>query len=150
MGFSKAIIAIKGNHLDHLEKVSAILNYFDGVDDQEILKELSETAKYENDWTLITDEEMVYVVEDDLIGELSQELDTAVYTFSIQTASASYGFSYFEGDKNRIFLIEDGDMITDEGESLTIERDQEISEDIGEEDIVALAGKLGIRLEEEH
>jgi hypothetical protein len=149
MGFSKAIIAIKGNHLDHLEKVSAILNYFDGVDDQEILEELSETAKYENDWTLITDEEMVYVVEDDLIGELSQELDVVVCTFTVQTASASYGFSYFQGDKNRIFLTEDGSIITDEGESMAIERDQEISEDISEEDIVALAGKLGIRLEEE-
>lgn len=149
MGFSKAIIAIKGNHLDHLEKISAILNYFDGVDDQEILEGLSETTKYENDWTLITDEEMVYVVEDDLIGELSQKLDVAVYTFTVQIVSASYGFSYFEGDKNRIFLIEDGDIITDEGESISIEKDQEISEDISEEDIIALAGKLGIRLEEE-
>lgn len=148
MGFSKAIIAIKGNHLDHLEKVAAILNYFDGVDDQEVLEELSATAKYENDWTLITDEEMVYVVEDDLIGELSQELDTVVYTFTAQTASASYGFSYFEGNKNRIFLVEDGDMITDEGESIAIEKDQEISKDINEEDIVALAGKLSISLEE--
>lgn len=149
MGFSKAIIAIKGNHLDHLEKVAAILNYFDGVDDQEVLEELSATAKYENDWTLIGDEEMVYVVEDDLIGELSQELDTAVYTFTVQTASASYGFSYFEGDKNRVFLIEDGELITDEGENIAIEKDLEISEEIGEEDIVAIAGKLGINLEEE-
>ncbi|SHF19146.1 hypothetical protein [Pedobacter caeni] len=149
MGFSKAIIAIKGNHLDHLEKVSAILNYFDGVDDQEILEELSETAEYENDWTLLTDEEMVYVVEDDLIGELSQELAAAVYTFTVQTTSASYGFSYFEGDKNRVFLVQDGDIISDEGESLSIETGQEISEDIGEEDIVALASKLGISLEEE-
>lgn len=149
MGFSKAIIAIKGNHLGHLEKVAAILNYFDGVDDREVLEELSATAKYENDWTLIADEEMVYVVEDDLIGELSQELDTAVYTFTIQTASASYGFSYFQGDKHRIFLTEDGEIITDEGESIAIEKDQEVSEDMGEEDIVAIAGKLGISLEEE-
>lgn len=149
MGFSKAIIAIKGNHLDHLEKASAILNYFDGVDDQEILEELSETARYENDWTLLTDEEMVYVVEDDLIGELSQELAAAVYTFTVQTTSASYGFSYFEGDKNRVFLVQDGDIITDEGESLSIETGQEISEDTGEEDIVALASKLGISLEED-
>lgn len=148
MGFSKAIIAIKGNHLDHLEKVAAILNYFDGVDDQEVLEELSATAKYENGWTLIGDEEMVYVVEDDLIGELSQELDTAVYTFTVQTASASYGFSYFQGDKNRVFLVEDGEIITDEGESIPIEKDQKISEYIGEEDIVAITGKLGISLEE--
>ena len=145
MGFSKAIIAIKGNYIDKLEKVAEIFNY---MEDDDIINEFSENAMLENGWTILVDEEMVFVVEDDLLLELSQELNSEIFTFTIQSTSATYGFSNFNEGKNRIFLVQDGEIIENMGDKMKVEMNLNIGETISIGDILNIAKSFGIELEE--
>ena len=54
MGFSKAIIAINGNCMDRFEKIIDIINY---MHDDGVFEELHQTAKVDNGWTILLDEE---------------------------------------------------------------------------------------------
>lgn len=144
MGFSKAIIAIKGNYIDKLDKVA---DKFDYMEDDNIINEFSENAKLENGWTIIVDEEMVFV-EDDLLSELSEELETEIFTFTIQSTSATYGFSSFNKGKNRIFLVQDGEIIENLGDKMEVEMNLNIDENASIEDILNIAKSFEIELED--
>lgn len=145
MGFSKAIIAIKGNYIDKLDKVADIFDY---MEDDNIIDEFSQNAKFENGWTTIVDEEMVFVVEDDLLAELSEELETEIFTFTIQSTSATYGFSRFNEGKNRIFLVQDGELIENLGDKMAVEMNINIDENASIEDILNIAKAFEIELED--
>lgn len=145
MGFSKAIIAIKGNYIDKLDKVADIFDY---MEDDNIIDEFSQNAKFENGWTIIVDEEMVFVVEDDLLAELSEELETEIFTFTIQSTSATYGFSRFNEGKNRIFLVQDGELIENLGDKMAVEMSINIDENASIEDILNIAKAFEIELED--
>ena len=145
MGFSKAIIAIRGNYIDKLEKVAEVFNYMEDLD---IINEFSHHAKLENGWTILRDEEMVFVVEDDLLSELSEELETEIFTFTIQSTSATYGFSSFNEGKNRIFLVQDGEIIENFGDKMEVEMNLNIDENASIEDILNIAKAFKIELED--
>jgi len=145
MGFSKAIIAIKGNYFAKLEKVAEIFNY---MEDDNIINEFSQNAKLENGWTILVDEEMVFVVEDDLLSDLSEELKTEVFTFTIQSTSATYGFSNFNEGKNRVFLVQDGEIIENMGDKMKVEMNLSIGETTSIDDILNIGKYFGIELEE--
>ncbi|MDD1525640.1 hypothetical protein [Riemerella anatipestifer] len=145
MGLSKAIIAIKGNYTDKLEKIVDILNY---MEDDDIINEFSQNAKLENGWTIIVDEEMVFVAEEDLLSELSEELKTEIFTFTIQSTSATYGFSNFNNGKNRIFLVQDGEIIENTGDKMKVEITFNIDENASIEDILNIAKYFEIELED--
>ncbi len=146
MGLSKAIIAIKGNHLQNLKNISTKLNYSE--EDNELFEELSDSAKFENGWTILNDYEMIYVLEEDLLSELSEELETEIFTFIVQTASATYEFGNFNNGICRIFFVQEGEIISDIGEKLYLEEEFEIDENISLKDIIGIADKIGIELEE--
>ena len=145
MGLSKAIIAIKGNYIDKLEKIVDILNY---MEDDDIINAFSQNAKLENGWTIIVDEEMVFVAEEDLLSELSEELKTEIFTFTIQSTSATYGFSNFNNGKNRIFLVQDGEIIENTGDKMKVEITFNIDENASIEDILNIAKYFEIELED--
>lgn len=145
MGFSKAIIAIKGNYINQLQKIADVFNY---MEDDSIIDEFSQNAKLQNGWTILADEEMVFVVEDDLISELSEELQTEIFTFTIQSTSATYGFSNFHEGKNRIFLVQDGEIIENTGDKIKAEMNFNIDENTSIEDILNIAKSFEIDLED--
>jgi len=141
MGLSNAIVAIKGNQLENIGQISEILNYFE---DENLINEISGAAQFKNGWTILIDEEMVFVTEEDLLQELSEELDTEVFSFTIQSTSATYGFSYFNKDISRVFLVQDGDIITNEGDKLIQEKDLSIDKNISKNEILKIAKKISI------
>ncbi|PWB18321.1 hypothetical protein [Flavobacterium sp. HTF] len=144
MGLSKAIVAIKGNQLNQINKISEILNYFE---DENLSDEISQTTEFKNGWTILQDEEMVFVSEEDLLQELSEELDTEVFSLTIQSTAATYGFSHFNNGNSRIILVQDGDILENSGESIIQEKDLNIDENISESEISKIAEKLGIDVE---
>ena len=141
MGLSKGIIAIKENQLENIVQISEILNYFE---DEKFLDEISDTTEFKNGWTIITDEEMLLVSEDDLLQELSNELNTEVFSLTIQSTSATYGFCYFNNGNSRIFLAQDGNILENSGEPIFQGKDLNIDENISENEILRIAEKLGI------
>ncbi len=145
MGLSKAIIAIKGNYLDKLEKITDILNY---DEDDNSFDEFSENATFENGWTILLDEEMIFVTEDDLLLELSEELETEIFSFTIQSTSGTYGFSNFKNGESRIFLVQEGEIEEDLGEKLKAEKDLNIDQNISIDDILSIAKFVGIDIED--
>jgi len=141
MGLSKAIIAIKGNYLDRLEKVTDILNY---MEDGNIFEELSQTAKFDNGWTILLDEEMVFATEDDLLLELSDELETEIFSFVVQSTSATYFFSNFKDGESRVFFAQDGEIVIDIGDKLKEEKGLNINEKVSIDDILRISKIIGI------
>lgn len=91
---------------------------------------------------------MVFVVEDDLLSDLSEELKTEVFTFTIQSTSATYGFSNFNEGKNRIFLVQDGEIIENMGDKMKVEMNLNIGETTSIDDILNIGKYFGIELEE--
>ncbi|MRX41089.1 hypothetical protein GJU43_17525 [Flavobacterium sp. LC2016-23] len=87
---------------------------------------------------------MVFVTKEDLLQELSEELDTEVFSFTIQSTSATYGFSYFNKDISRVFLVQDGDIITNEGDKMIQEKDLSIDKNISKNEILKIAKKISI------
>ncbi|RZJ47972.1 MAG: hypothetical protein EOO44_21725 [Flavobacterium sp.] len=118
------------------------------MEDDNIIDEFSQNAKFENGWTIIVDEEMVFVVEDDLLAELSEELETEIFTFTIQSTSATYGFSRFNEGENRIFLVQDGELIENLGDKMAVEMSINIDENASIEDILNIAKAFEIELED--
>lgn len=143
MGLSKAIIAIKGNCIDKLGKIVSILNY---MEDDNIFDKLSQTVKFKNGWTILPDEEMVFVTEDDLLSQLSEDLGTEIFSFIVQSTSATYGFSNFNASKNRLFLAQDGEIVENSGDKLKAEMELNINENVSAGDILKVAKLVGIDL----
>ena len=141
MGFSKAIIAIKGNCLDKLDEIADSLGY---MEDDSFFEELSKTARFDNGWTILPDDEMVVVTEEDLLSELSEELGVEIFSFMVQSTSASYGFSNFNDGENRVFWVQDGEIIVDFGDKLKEEKGLNINEKVSIDDILKIAKLIGI------
>jgi hypothetical protein len=145
MGFSKAVVAIRGNCIDRLEEVTYVLDY---TEEGDLMEALSTSANFENGWTLLPDEELVFVTEADLLLELSEALETEVFAFLIQSTSATWGFSNFKEGESRIFLVQDGEIIEDSGTKLEVEEPLIFDADTAIEDLLRLAKRVGIYLEE--
>jgi len=143
MGLSKAIVAIKGNRLNEIDKISEILNYFE---DENLFDKISQTIQFTNGWTILQDEEMVFVTEEDLLQELSEELAIEVFSLIIQSTSQTYGFSHFNNGQVRVFLVQEGDLMGNSGNELDFEQDLKINKDVSENEILKIAEKLNINI----
>lgn len=166
MGYSKSIIAIKGNHVDKADQIFKTFKYFDLGNDKQF-GNWPDAASYlfdnfmklaEDDiairgiwsngtWTVICDPEMVDIMEEDMIEDLSLKLKAKVFTLLIHNTSGTYEFACYEEEKLRHFQLFEGVVVENEGEPLPEEASLNINEKITEQDLIALAANLGLDLE---
>lgn len=165
MGYSNSIIAIKGNHIDKADQIFKTFKYFDLGNDKQF-GNWPDAASYLFDnflkltnediairgiwssgaWTIICDPEMIDIMEEDMIEDLSVKLKVEVFTFLIHSTSGTYEFAKYEEEKQRHFQLFEGVVVENEGEPLPEETGLHINEKITEQDLIALAGKLGLDL----
>lgn len=162
---TNSFIAIKGEHLNKAEDIFQTFKYSDTCRDRQftdwesfdnyLLDNYFEFAENEivlrgiwcaNDWTIISDPEMVDILAEDALTELSERLNAFVITFIIQSNSGSFGFAVYNGSPQRIFFTADGKIITNLFEPLNEEKDLNINENVFSDDILMLAGNFGIYL----
>ncbi|MBA5793598.1 hypothetical protein H1R17_05195 [Flavobacterium sp. xlx-214] len=161
-----SIIALKGNYLKYL---STIFESFDYLDTNENVsfnnaldlnnylwenyiefskKDLSlKGVWFCDDYTIICDPEMIDSTNEETLLQISNTLNTEVFSFIIQTTSATFGYAKFHQNIQRIFYMSDGIIIKNEGTPLTEETSVNISEKIFIDDILNLSKKFGIDLE---
>lgn len=165
MGYSNSIIAIRGNHIDKTDQIFKTFKYFD-LDNDKPFGNWPDAASYlfdnflrlANDdiairgiwsngtWTIICDPEMVDIMEEDMIEDLSVKFKTTVFTFLIHNTSGTYEFAKYEEEKLRHFQLFEGVVVENEGDPLPEEAGLHINEKITEQDLISLATKLGLDL----
>lgn len=168
MSTSINIIALKGNHLDKAASLFETFNYIDNNNDirfdswdkaaNYLFDNYFEFANkqvslrgiwFDNGWTIICDPEMVDALEEDIMIILSKKFNSDLFSFLIQSTSGSYGFTKYSPDKQRHFFSSNGQMTEDEGIHLPEESGLNFNENVFEDDIIQLAGKLGINMNPE-
>lgn len=166
MEFSIGIIAIKGDHLDKVEKIFNAFDYVDKGDDK-TFKTWSEAGQYlfdkyfehsnrdialrgiwlDNTWTIICDPEMADMTEDSKVEELSKLTHSDIWTFMIQTSSGSFSFARFNPRKMRYFFTINGEIVENEGQPLPEEKGLNINDSIQAIDLISLGKTLGFSIE---
>ena len=165
MGFSNSIIAIKGEHLNRSEEIFKIFSYIDNKKDQTFYswdqaseylftnyvefanKEIALRGIWiDNGWTMICDPELVDPTEEDKLMSLSKLLNTEVWTFLIQTSSASYAFSKFDLAKARSFFVSKGKVVENTGSPLPQEKGFNINENFCVGEISSIGKNIGINI----
>lgn len=165
MGFSNSIIAIKGEHLHRSEEIFKVFNYIDNKKDQTFYswdqaseylfanyvefanKEIALRGIWiDNGWTMICDPELVDPTEENKIISLSKLLNTEVWTFLIQTSSASYAFAKFDLAKTRSFFVSKGKVVENVGGPLLQEKGFNINENFCVGEISSIGKNLGINI----
>jgi len=168
MSTSINIIALKGNHLDKATSVFETFNYVDNNNDKQFdswdqaagylydnyfefaNKEISiRGIWFDNGWTVICDPEMVDSLDDKMMETLSKKFNSDLFTFFIQSTSGSYGFFKYAPDLRRHFFASDGQITDDQGSPLPEESGLNINEKVFVDDIIRLAGKLGVDMNPE-
>ena len=163
---TNSIIAIKGNHLDKVAKIFECFKYndldqdiaFDTTDkfNEYLLDYYFEFANHEvalrgiwvgNGWTIISDPEMVDTVDEEALLKLSNELNSDVLTFIIQTTSGSFGFAKYNKTKERQFFSTDGEVYDNIGSQSSEEEGLNLNEKVFGDDILKLATNFGIDLQ---
>jgi len=163
---TSSVMAIKGNHLDKLAGIFEVFGYADLERDKNFgnpeealdylfgkYAEFTEGdifirgVAYHGDWTLICDPEMIDLMEEDLIAELSGKHGLEILVFLIQSASGTFEFAkYKDGKTQRFFSVAEGDISIKKGKSLKEEEGLSINGDIAAEDMLQLAKRYGIDL----
>ncbi len=100
-----------------------------------------------NGFTIINDPESVNTLDEEALLKLSAKLDAVVYTFIIQTTSASFGFAKYETTKQRNFFYSDNEEIENFGTPLKEENGLNFNQSVFIDDILNVAANLGIDLE---
>ncbi len=168
MGFSNSIIAINGEHLDRSEEIFTIFNYIDNKKDQTFYhwdqaseylftnyvefanKEIALRGIWiDNGWTMICDPELVDPTEEEKLISLSRLLNTEVWTFLIQTSSASYSFAKFDHTKTRSFFVSKSKVVENTGSPLAQEKGFNINENFCVGEISSIGKNLGININPE-
>ncbi len=101
----------------------------------------------QDDWTIISDPEMVDTLNTEALSQLSKKLNTDIITLTIQTSSNSYGFSVYKTSIQRHFFVSDGEIMENISDPLPEEQGVNICADIFADDILKLAGNFGIDIE---
>ncbi len=166
MGYSKSIIAIAGNHLDKTDELFKAFKYFDLGSDKQF-GNWPDAASYLFDnfmklanediairgiwsngqWTVICDPEMIDIMEEDMIEDLSAKLKTPVLTFLVHSTSGTYEFARYEEEKQRHFQLFEGVIVENEGAPLPEEEGLQINEKITEQDLIRLAVRFRLDLD---
>jgi len=162
------ITAIKGNYsdTDTINSITDFLNYNDLNEDKPFedwdtfnnylidnYYELSLQDKAirgiwkENNWTIYNDPEMVDLIEEAELLELSNKLNTEILTFTIQSDSNSFEFTKYNKGKERHFFVCEGRISENYGKPLQQESGLNITKTIASHDIIQLANHIGIDLE---
>jgi hypothetical protein len=163
---TNSFIAIKGDFFDKADEIFKTFKYIDSAQDKQfddweefndyLYDHYFELANQEiairgiwtdNGWTIINDPEMVDTVDEEALIQLSRILDTDVITFLIQTTSNSFGFTLYHDVIKRHFFVSEGVVTDNLNSPLEEEKGLNINEHIFSDDILNLAGKLGIDLE---
>lgn len=161
-----SIIIIRGNHLDKVSVIFECFKYndlgqdktFDNTDkfNEYLFDNYFDFANREialrglwvdNNWTIISDPEMVDTVDDETLLRLSNKLNSEVQTFIIQTTSGSFGFAMYDKIKQRHFFATDGEVTDNFGSPLTEEQGLSLNKNVFVDDILKLANNFGIDLE---
>jgi hypothetical protein len=165
MGFSNSIIAIKGEYLNRSDEIFRIFNYIDNKKDQTFYnwdqaseylftnyiefanKEIALRGIWiDKGWTLVCDPELVDPTEEDKLIVLSKLLNTEVWTFLIQTTSASYSFAKYDLAKKRSFFVSKGKVVDNTGNPLAQEKGYNINENFCVGEISSIGKSLGINI----
>lgn len=126
--------------------VFGTLHYFEDpvADDDTEFQQFAQAVEYAHGYTLLPDAEMLYVLEEDLLAELALALQTEVYGLLVHSASATYGFSWFDSSASRQFLVQDGEVVLDVGAPLPLENGVKLDATATAATIEAIAANAGI------
>lgn len=161
---TNSFIAIKGNYLNDLKEILNSFRYidlnenklFDNFDNannylSDNYFKIAKSSKalrgfwYDNNWTIISDPELVDVLEKKALIEISKLLNTEIWTFIIQTNSNTFGFAKYYKKKVRQFTISDNAIIQNYG--TPISEEVNFNQNFFADDIKILANKLGIDID---
>jgi hypothetical protein len=162
MSLTTSLIAIKGNHI---EKSTAIFGYFKLIDAkkdtvfsswQQVVEVLEDELDnpsdhfqrrviwFDNGWTIIEDLSLLLSSDNVAIENISRDFNSPVFSLITQGTSGSYGFSYFDNDTKRMFLLVDGEIMENEGRPLDVESAFNINKRAFFDDIHGVAKAFGI------
>jgi len=156
-------VDIQGDHLKDVESLFKKLKYVvigkswvtgwnrlnDVMDKQPLSKTRVKKAVYlSHGWTHIVDLEFVMFTEEKILAKESQALHAKIMTWSSESTSDSYGFSFFEnGRMVRSVLNFDGKS---EATGTRLAAEQKIVwKDAGEDEILELVNRLGPGFDEQ-
>ena len=94
-------------------------------------------------WTVILDPELLMFSEDLPCTELATRLGQPVFGAVCEGTSATYGFSYFNPDRQRSFLVSDSEVLEDSGLPLEAEAGITLSE-LFEDDVLLIMKRVGV------
>jgi hypothetical protein len=163
---TNAIIAIKGDHWNNQDTIFEAFKYEDLKQDK-LFDNLDKAGEYlfnnyfnfsekdialcgiwiDNGWTMLLDPEMVNVLDDEALVNISSKLNAPVHTFIIQTTSNSFAFASYNQIKQRQFMSIEGNITEDTGTPMSEESGLNINNQIFVDDILKLANKIGIDME---
>lgn len=160
------IIAIKGDFINDFASIAECFNYVYLQQDEvfynaEKFNDYIQNKYFEianndmvvlgtyvsNSFTIINDPESVNTVDEEALLKLSAKLNAEVFTFIIQTTSASFGFAKYETTKLRNFFYSDGEELENFGTPLKEENGLHFNQSVFIDDILNVAANLGIDLE---
>lgn len=99
---------------------------------------------FDNGWSIIEDSSLIVCSDEEALSQASQLFQTRVFSFVAQESTGSFGFWHFNNEQSRHFFVRDGAVTSDEGNPIPEEQGLSINKNAGLDDILALAGKLGI------
>lgn len=157
---------MKGNHLDKTDRIFSTFDYIDNGENKNYSTWSDATTflddnylEYANrdialrgiwadsGWTIIYDPEMVDMLESEKIETLSKAINADIWTILIQTTSGSFSFSKFAPNRQRHFLVVDGQIAESEGTPLPEEMGLNINEKIFGDNLESLAKTLGFKIQ---
>ena len=100
----------------------------------------------ESGWTVVLDPELLMWDETEPCSATARRLNTSVFGALCEGTSGNYGFSYYDTDKCRRFLLVDGKVQTNEGQPITAEQGFAL-ERLFEDDVVNIMQRVGVSYE---
>jgi hypothetical protein len=94
-------------------------------------------------WTVVLDPELIMFAEDVACTALASELGTAVFGAVCEGTSGSYGFSFFNPDRQRAYMVSDSEVQEDSGQPLQAETGINLAE-LFEDDVLEITKRMGM------
>ena len=156
MSLHISLVSIQGNHLSEIAGVLEDCEYivedsFTVKSGDQVSEELgwnpdrnrvAKAAYFAHGWTYIIDPELVLLINDVWL-KYSRKWNNRIFGWICEGVSGTYGITVFDsGNKRRVVVSVDGEVVTDEGKPLKEETDLDWN-DVWETDILGLAKRIG-------